>query len=115
MKTDESVLAMYLKEINKIPLLNHDEENILAVRAKAGDKAAREKIVNANLRFVVNVAKKYQNLGLDFEDLVGEGNVGLLTAIDKFDASKGYHFISYAVWWIRQRRFTKIVRRFACL
>ena len=102
MKTDESVLAMYLKEINKIPLLNHDEENILAVRAKAGDKAAREKIVNANLRFVVNVAKKYQNLGLDFEDLVGEGNVGLLTAIDKFDASKGYHFISYAVWWIRQ-------------
>lgn len=102
MKTDESVLAMYLKEINKIPLLNHDEENYLAVRAKSGDKVAREKIVNANLRFVVNVAKKYQNLGLDFEDLVGEGNVGLLTAIDKFDAAKGYHFISYAVWWIRQ-------------
>ncbi len=102
MKKDKSVLAMYLNEINKIPLLGHDEENVLAVRAKSGDKAAREKIVNANLRFVVNVAKKYQNLGLAFEDLIGEGNVGLLTAIDKFDASKGYHFISYAVWWIRQ-------------
>lgn len=102
MKKDESVLTMYLNEINRIPLLNHDEENVLAIRAKSGDKAAREKIVNANLRFVVNVAKKYQNLGLDFEDLIGEGNVGLLTAIDKFDASKGYHFISYAVWWIRQ-------------
>lgn len=102
MKANESVLAMYLNEINKIPLLNHDEENALAIRAKTGDKAARERIVNANLRFVVNVAKKYQNLGLDFEDLIGEGNVGLLTAIDKFDASKGYHFISYAVWWIRQ-------------
>lgn len=102
MKTDENVLAMYLNEINKIPLLDHNEENALAVRAKAGDKSAREKIVNANLRFVVNVAKKYQNLGLDFEDLIGEGNAGLLTAIDKFDASKGYHFISYAVWWIRQ-------------
>lgn len=102
MKTDENVLAMYLNEINKIPLLDHNEENVLAVQAKAGDKSAREKIVNANLRFVVNVAKKYQNLGLDFEDLIGEGNAGLLTAIDKFDASKGYHFISYAVWWIRQ-------------
>ena len=102
MKTDENVLAMYLNEINKIPLLDHNEENALAVQAKAGDKSAREKIVNANLRFVVNVAKKYQNLGLDFEDLIGEGNAGLLTAIDKFDASKGYHFISYAVWWIRQ-------------
>ena len=102
MKTDENVLAMYLNEINKIPLLDHNEENALAVQAKAGDKSAREKIVNANLRFVVNVAKTYQNLGLDFEDLIGEGNAGLLTAIDKFDASKGYHFISYAVWWIRQ-------------
>lgn len=102
MKTDENVLAMYLNEINKIPLLDHNEENALAVQAKAGDKSAREKIVNANLRFVVNVAKKYQNLGLDFEDLIGEGNAGLLTAIDKFDASKGCHFISYAVWWIRQ-------------
>lgn len=102
MKTDENVLAMYLNEINKIPLLDHNEENALAVQAKAGDKSAREKIVSANLRFVVNVAKKYQNLGLDFEDLIGEGNAGLLTAIDKFDASKGYHFISYAVWWIRQ-------------
>ena len=102
MKANESVLAMYLNEINKIPLLNHDEENALAIRAKTGDKAARERIVNANLRFVVNVAKKYQNLGLDFEDLIVEGNVGHLTAIDKFDASKGYHFISYAVWWIRQ-------------
>ena len=102
MTYDDEVLAMYLKEINKIPLLSRDEEIILAEKAKNGDKAAKNKIANANLRFVVNVAKKYQNHGLDLTDLISEGNIGLLTAIDKFDASKGYHFISYAVWWIRQ-------------
>ena len=102
MTNDEEILGMYLKEINKIPLLSNDEETELAVKAAAGDSAAREKIINANLRFVVNVAKKYQNHGLDLVDLISEGNMGLLTAIDKFDVSKGYHFISYAVWWIRQ-------------
>ena len=102
MTNDEEILGMYLKEINKIPLLSNDEETELAVKAASGDSAAREKIINANLRFVVNVAKKYQNHGLDLVDLISEGNMGLLTAIDKFDVSKGYHFISYAVWWIRQ-------------
>lgn len=99
---DENVLNLYLKEINKIPLLSREEENELALKAKAGDKAAKDKIVSANLRFVVNVAKKYQSHGLDLTDLISEGNIGLLTAIDHFDVEKGYHFISYAVWWIRQ-------------
>ena len=102
MKYDDEVLGIYLKEINKIPLLSRDEENELAVKAKNGDKAAKNKIVTSNLRFVVNVAKKYQNHGLDMTDLISEGNIGLMTAIEKFDVSKGYHFISYAVWWIRQ-------------
>ena len=102
MTNDDEILSMYLKEINRIPLLDHEEETELAVRAKNGDKAAKDKIVKANLRFVVNVAKKYQNRGLELGDLISEGNIGLLTAIEKFDASKGYHFISYAVWWIRQ-------------
>ena len=102
MTRDENILAMYLKEINKIPMISHEEEIELAKKAQAGDKAAKNKLVNSNLRFVVNVAKKYQNHGLDLTDLISEGNLGLLTAVDKFDASKGYHFISYAVWWIRQ-------------
>lgn len=102
MTRDENILAMYLKEINKIPMISHEEEIELAQKAQAGDKAAKNKLVNSNLRFVVNVAKKYQNHGLDLTDLISEGNLGLLTAVDKFDASKGYHFISYAVWWIRQ-------------
>ena len=102
MTRDENILAMYLNEINKIPMLSREEEVELAQKAQSGDKAAKDKLVNANLRFVVNVAKKYQNHGLDLSDLISEGNLGLLTAVDKFDVSKGYHFISYAVWWIRQ-------------
>jgi RNA polymerase primary sigma factor len=102
MTNDENILAMYLKDINKIPLLSREEETELALKAKNGDTAAKNKIVNANLRFVVNVAKKYQNHGLDLSDLISEGNIGLLTAIERFDVDKGYHFISYAVWWIRQ-------------
>ena len=102
MTNDENILSMYLKDINKVSLLSREEETDLALKAKAGDKAAKDKIVSANLRFVVNVAKKYQNHGLDLPDLISEGNIGLLTAVDRFDVSKGYHFISYAVWWIRQ-------------
>ena len=102
MTHDENILAMYLKEINKVPMISHEEEVELAQKAQAGDKAAKDKLVNANLRFVVNVAKKYQNHGLDLTDLISEGNLGLLTAVEKFDVTKGYHFISYAVWWIRQ-------------
>ena len=102
MTYDDEVLAIYLKDINKIPLLTREEENDLAAKAKKGDKAAKDKIVVANLRFVVNIAKKYQNHGLDLTDLISEGNIGILTAIEKFEPAKGYHFISYAVWWIRQ-------------
>lgn len=100
--TDENVLATYLKEINKIPLLSNEEEVELAEKAATGDKLAKNKIINANLRFVVTIAKKYQKKGLDIEDLISEGNIGLINAIEKFDVSKGYRFISYAVWWIRQ-------------
>ena len=99
---EDNILLMYLKDINRIPLLSREEEIELAQKAAQGDEAAKNKIVNANLRFVVNVAKKYQNHGLDLLDLISEGNIGLLTAIERFDVSKGYHFISYAVWWIRQ-------------
>lgn len=98
----DETLALYLKEINRIPLLSREEETELALAAKNGNKRAKDKIVNANLRFVVNIAKKYQNKGLEITDLISEGNIGLLTAIEKFDVTKGYHFISYAVWWIRQ-------------
>ena len=102
MNSDDNILSMYLKDINKIPLLSREEEVELATRAAQGDKIAKDKIVQANLRFVVNVAKKYQNHGIDLPDLISEGNIGLMTAIDRFDVTKGYHFISYAVWWIRQ-------------
>ena len=102
MAHNDNILALYLKDINKIPMLSHEEQSELADKAQKGDKKAQDKLVNANLRFVVNVAKKYQNHGLDLADLISEGNLGLLTAVEKFDSSKGYHFISYAVWWIRQ-------------
>ena len=102
MDDEKDVLSIYLKEINRVPLLDHDEEYDLAVRAQKGDEKARERLVSANLRFVVAVAKKYQGQGLPLEDLIDEGNIGLLIAMDKFEPEKGYHFISYAVWWIRQ-------------
>ncbi len=99
---DENVLSIYLKEINKIPLLTRAEENEYARGAAAGEQACKDKLIRANLRFVVNVAKKYQNQGLPLSDLISEGNIGLMNAIERFDVDKGYHFISYAVWWIRQ-------------
>ncbi|GAB4222253.1 MAG: RNA polymerase sigma factor RpoD/SigA [Spirochaetales bacterium] len=99
---DENVLSLYLKEINKIPLLTREEEDRYARLAAQGDREAREMLLKANLRFVVNVAKKYQNQGLPLSDLISEGNIGLLNAIERYDVNKGYHFISYAVWWIRQ-------------
>lgn len=99
---EENILSTYLKEINKIPLLSREQEYEYAVAAAAGDKVASEKLIKANLRFVVNVAKKYQNQGLPLMDLISEGNIGLMNAVERFDVTKGYHFISYAVWWIRQ-------------
>jgi len=101
-KESEENLSIYLKEINTIPLLSREEEKKTAKAAAKGNVAAREKLVNANLRFVVTVAKKFQGLGLPLEDLISEGNIGLINAADRFDVKKGYHFISYAVWWIRQ-------------
>jgi RNA polymerase primary sigma factor len=100
--SDENILSMYLREINRIPLLTKEEEDTVARAAAQGDKAAQDKLVSANLRFVVNVAKKYQGQGLPLSDLISEGNLGLLNAIERYDVDKGYHFISYAVWWIRQ-------------
>jgi RNA polymerase primary sigma factor len=99
---DENILSIYLQEINKVPLLSREEEDQVARAAVQGDKAARDRLVSANLRFVVNVAKKYQGQGLPLPDLISEGNIGLLNAIERYDVDKGYHFISYAVWWIRQ-------------
>ena len=111
MSDDEQLVTTYLKEINSIPLLTREQETDLAQKAAHGDKAARDAIVKANLRFVVNVAKKYQNHGIEIADLISEGNIGLLTAIDHFDVTKGYHFISYAVWWIRQSILKAICER----
>jgi len=101
-RADENVLSLYLKEINRIPLLTRIEEETLARAAAKGEKEAKDRLIRANLRFVVNVAKKYQNQGLPLADLISEGNIGLMNAIERFDVEKGYHFISYAVWWIRQ-------------
>ena len=101
-KTEENVLAMYLSEISRIPLLSRDEEDEVAQAAAQGDAAAREKLINGNLRFVVNIVKKYQGQGIPLIDLISEGNVGLVHAVERYDASRGYRFISYAVWWIRQ-------------
>jgi RNA polymerase primary sigma factor len=101
-KEDENILSIYLKEINRIPLLSREEEDKYARAAAEGHKKAKEKLIRANLRFVVNVAKKYQNQGLPIADLISEGNIGLMNAIERYDVNRGYHFISYAVWWIRQ-------------
>jgi RNA polymerase primary sigma factor len=100
--SDENILSMYLKEITRIPLLSREEEESAAREAVKGNQAAQHKLINANLRFVVNVAKRYQGQGLPLSDLISEGNIGLMNAIERFDVDKGYHFISYAVWWIRQ-------------
>ncbi|MBQ8679392.1 MULTISPECIES: RNA polymerase sigma factor RpoD/SigA [unclassified Treponema] len=102
MKYNDETMDAYLKDLNRIPLLTADEEKDLAVKAAAGSKAAKNKLVNANLRFVVAIAKTYQNRGFELMDLISEGNIGLIAAVDHFDVSKGYKFISYAVWWIRQ-------------
>ena len=98
---DDSV-RMYLKEIGKIPLLNAEQERALAQKMQAGDKDAKDTLVESNLRLVVSIAKKYMNRGLSLLDLIQEGNIGLIKAVDKFDYEKGFKFSTYATWWIRQ-------------
>ena len=95
-------LERYLQEIGKVELLSADEEVILARKIKDGDQKALERLTKANLRFVVSVAKQYQNQGLSLSDLINEGNLGLIKAAQRFDETRGFKFISYAVWWIRQ-------------
>ncbi len=99
---DEGSLDQYLREISKYPLINQEEEVSLAKRIRTGEAEALDKLVRSNLRFVVSVAKKYQNQGVSLSDLINEGNLGLIRAAHKFDETKGIKFISYAVWWIRQ-------------
>ena len=104
-------LDHYFREINEVELLSPEEEIELAKRIKKNDHKALEKLVNANLRFVVSVAKSYQNHGLSLEDLINEGNLGLMKAAYRFDETRGFKFISYAVWWIRQSIFQAIAEK----
>jgi len=98
----EKSIARYFQEVNKYPVITADEEVELSKRIKNGDDQALDELVAANLRFVISVAKQYQNQGLSFPDLINEGNFGLVKAAKKFDETRGFKFISYAVWWIRQ-------------
>ncbi len=95
-------LRLYLREISRIPLLNASNESRLAERAENGEKEARDHLIEANLRLVVSIAKKYVGQGLSLEDLIGEGNIGLIRAVTKFDYKKGFRFSTYATWWIKQ-------------
>ncbi|MEZ5046187.1 MAG: RNA polymerase sigma factor RpoD/SigA [Chitinophagaceae bacterium] len=103
---DSQAVEKYLQDISRIPMINAEEETVLAQKIRSGDpivsKAALEKMVKSNLRFVVSVAKQYQHQGLTLSDLINEGNLGLIKAAQRFDETKGFKFISYAVWWIRQ-------------
>ena len=107
---ERDILDQYLYEVSTYPLLKGTEELELARRIRAGDQDALQELVKRNLRFVISVAKKYQNRGLPLIDLIGEGNVGLLTAARKFDPDQGVKFISYAVWWIQQAILSSLAR-----
>ena len=108
---DRDLLDQYLYEVSKTPLLTPKEEIELAKQVRQGDVEAMQELAKRNLRFVISVAKKYQNRGLPLTDLIGEGNVGLLTAARKFDPDQGVKFISYAVWWIRQAILASLARQ----
>lgn len=104
----DSLLTAYLRDISRYKILECSEINELIEKAQQGDKIAREKVVNANLRFVVTVAKQFQNRGLPLMDLISSGNEGLMKAVDKFDTRRGVTFLSYAIWWIRQSIYNSI-------
>src|SRR4051812_12396736 len=108
---ERDILDQYLYEVSTYPLLKGNEEIEVARKIRAGDQDALQELVKRNLRFVISVAKKYQNRGLPLIDLIGEGNVGLLTAARKFDPDQGVKFISYAVWWIRQAILSALARQ----
>lgn len=108
---ERDILDQYLFEVSKTPLLTGEQETTVARRIVAGDAEAMHELIRANLRFVISVAKKYQNRGMALADLIGEGNVGLLTAARKFDPDQGVKFISYAVWWIRQSILAALARQ----
>ena len=108
---ERDILDQYLHEVSKTPLLTQKEEIALARKVRTGDQESMQELVKRNLRFVISVAKKYQNRGLPLTDLIGEGNVGLLTAARKFDPDQGVKFISYAVWWIRQAILAALARQ----
>src|SRR5438045_5174544 len=108
---ERDILDQYLYEVSTYPLLKGTEEIDLAKKIRAGDQDALQELVKRNLRFVISVAKKYQNRGLPLIDLIGEGNVGLLTAARKFDPDQGVKLISYAVWWIRQPILSSLARQ----
>ena len=104
----DSLLTSYLKDISKYKILDSNEVTRLICEAQKGDNVAREKVIKSNLRFVVTIAKQFQNRGIPLMDLIAEGNCGLLKAIDKFDSERGVTFLSYAVWWIRQSIYNSI-------
>ena len=99
---EQGTLGLYLRELRKIPRLSAEEEQACAMLAAQGDPKARQRLIQANLRFVILVAKQYRNRGVLLEDLINEGNIGLIRAAERFDPGRGIHFVSYAVWWIRQ-------------
>lgn len=99
---ERDLVSLYLKDIRKYEILEKSEEEVLLTKAKAGDKEAKNQLIVCNLRLVVSVAKNYMSKGMNFIDLISEGNLGLIHAIDKFDLTKGYRFSTYAVWWIKQ-------------
>ena len=115
--TDRNVMRTYMQEIGKTPLLTKEEEIQLAARIKNGDKAARDHMISANLRLVVKIAHDYNNFGLPLLDLISEGNIGLVKAVERFDPSKGGKLSTYAAWWIKQsikRALANQVRRSDC-
>lgn len=106
-----SILAQYFEDIARYPLLSKEEELSLVHQVKQKDASAKEKLINSNLRLVVSIAKEFRNRGVEFPDLIQEGNIGLIKATDKFDIEKGYRFSTYASWWIKQEIIVQYITK----